>query len=543
MANLTEVQLPNGTTYKLVDDESGYITEAEVEGMIGDKADKTLVSYCSCSTAAATAQKEVVAPEGWELETGRIIAVKFVNTNTANNPTLKVGTADAKGIYYNNAVVTTGSLFAGGEAGKVTLYIYDGTRFVWLGHSIDNNTTYSAMSVSELTTGTATSLRTVRADYLKTGIKELIRSTKKKYLLMGDSYGGYSSGGETYSWINDVISLTGIDGVNLSQGNIGFRPAHDNISSFYKLLNDAISRDALGDLAEYTDIIVCGGANDISSVSLEEITKSQIVTWIGDFVTLCNDNFPNANIYIGMIGQVRSNNYARDYYDVLEAYRECGKYGASYLENVEYILGCEHIKADDGIHPTPDGFYELAKYLSEAVINKSCNVSRPLRESASLPILPASIGTWALTPIVALSQNNGHQKAIYKQYANGITLSNANQVSIDNLVADADVDGYKYIGICELQLGHVKGGTNKLNVWHPYYVGTANVTLQTVAFKYINLECPLALVTGRLYICLPSSSTSLRQFAGETAYASDDLLYIMLNNFSIEIDGSNYNGW
>ena len=180
MANLTEVQLPNGTTYKLVDDESGYITEAEVEGMIGDKADKTLVSYCSCSTAAATAQKEVVAPEGWVLESGRIIAVKFVNTNTAQNPTLKVGTADAKSIYYNNAVVTTGSLFAGGEADRVTLYIYDGTRFVWLGHSIDTNTTYSAMSVSELTTGTATSLRTVRADYLKTGINTLVSGKADK---------------------------------------------------------------------------------------------------------------------------------------------------------------------------------------------------------------------------------------------------------------------------------------------------------------------------------------------------------------------------
>lgn len=180
MANLTEVQLPNGTTYNLVDDESGYQTEAQVNAKIADKADKTLVSYCSCSTAAATAQKEVVAPEGWELETGRIIAVKFVNTNTANNPTLKVGTADAKGIYYNNAVVTTGSLFAGGEADKVTLYIYDGTRFVWLGHSADDNTTYDAMTASELTTGTATSLRTVRADYLKTGINTLVSGKANK---------------------------------------------------------------------------------------------------------------------------------------------------------------------------------------------------------------------------------------------------------------------------------------------------------------------------------------------------------------------------
>lgn len=40
--------------------------------------------------------------------------------------------------------------------------------------SYDSNTTYSAMSSSELTTGTATTSRTVRADYLKTGINSLI---------------------------------------------------------------------------------------------------------------------------------------------------------------------------------------------------------------------------------------------------------------------------------------------------------------------------------------------------------------------------------
>ena len=41
----------------------------------------------------------------------------------------------------------------------------------------DANTTYSAMSVSEMTTGTATSSRVMRADYLKTGMQNNITSS------------------------------------------------------------------------------------------------------------------------------------------------------------------------------------------------------------------------------------------------------------------------------------------------------------------------------------------------------------------------------
>lgn len=174
MANIDEVQLPDGTNYNIVDSESGYQTEAQVDAKIGDKADKTLVSYCSCSTASATALKEVIAPEGWELEAGRIIAVKFVNTNTAQNPTLKVGDAETKYLYYNDAAVTTDNLFAAGEQDRVTLYMYDGTRFVWLGHSLDNNTTYEDMSAAELLAGTETAQRSVRADHLKTGIQNVV---------------------------------------------------------------------------------------------------------------------------------------------------------------------------------------------------------------------------------------------------------------------------------------------------------------------------------------------------------------------------------
>lgn len=123
----------------------------------------------TCSTAAATAAKEVVIPaaQGFVLETGAIIIFKSANTNSASNVTINVNNTGAKPIYYSNAVYTGTSNIATGQAGRYMTYIYDGTNWVWLSHGQEDNTTYSAMSVSEGQTGTATSARTVRADYLK----------------------------------------------------------------------------------------------------------------------------------------------------------------------------------------------------------------------------------------------------------------------------------------------------------------------------------------------------------------------------------------
>lgn len=129
----------------------------------------------TCTTAAATAAKVVTLTDitDFELTKGTVIVVKFTNTNTANNPTLNVNGTGAKSIYYNTSVLSTGALGAAGTANRYIEYMYDGTNWVWISQGIDNNTTYSAMSKSELTTGTATTSRVVRADYLKSAILDI----------------------------------------------------------------------------------------------------------------------------------------------------------------------------------------------------------------------------------------------------------------------------------------------------------------------------------------------------------------------------------
>lgn len=99
--------------------------------------------YGTCDTAAATAAKVVTVPsnEHFVLQVGDIIGVKFDYTNTASNVTINVNSTGAKRVYYDTSEVSSANLWAGGEADRITLYMYDGTDWVWIGHDEDNDTT------------------------------------------------------------------------------------------------------------------------------------------------------------------------------------------------------------------------------------------------------------------------------------------------------------------------------------------------------------------------------------------------------------------
>lgn len=81
-----------------------------------------------------------------------MISVKFTVTNTysstASAPVLlNVASTGGKPVWYNNAASPTGaSTVTYGYANYYYQYIYDGTYWVWAGHSTDNNTTYAGYS-------------------------------------------------------------------------------------------------------------------------------------------------------------------------------------------------------------------------------------------------------------------------------------------------------------------------------------------------------------------------------------------------------------
>lgn len=98
--------------------------------------------YAECDTSASTPAKVITVPatEYFVLQVGDIVNVKFTYTNTATNPTLNINNTGNKTIVYDTSAVTTDNLWAGGEAGRITSFMYDGTNWVWISHDVDTNT-------------------------------------------------------------------------------------------------------------------------------------------------------------------------------------------------------------------------------------------------------------------------------------------------------------------------------------------------------------------------------------------------------------------
>lgn len=123
--------------------------------------------YGTCDTAAATVQKEVTIAGITELTTGLAIRVKFSNSNSVADPTLKLNTFAAAAIYRSVSAAgdSSGTSWL---AGSVVTLTYDGSHWVITSF---NNTTYSSMTVAEMQNGTGTGGRVITATRLKSAIE------------------------------------------------------------------------------------------------------------------------------------------------------------------------------------------------------------------------------------------------------------------------------------------------------------------------------------------------------------------------------------
>lgn len=127
-----------------------FIDESEL-GEVTKELDATNLGYGTCSTAAATAEKVITISgnEVWTLKPGRRITVKFSYTNTASNPTFNVNGTGAQPVWYDTDEIKTSNLSYAGYANRPMDFVYDGTRFVFAGWSVDANTTYGLATESE----------------------------------------------------------------------------------------------------------------------------------------------------------------------------------------------------------------------------------------------------------------------------------------------------------------------------------------------------------------------------------------------------------
>ena len=160
----------------------------------------------------------------------------------------------------------------------------------------------------------------------------------------------------------------------VSTGGAGFTVTTTS-KKFITLLtnyNGTIPRD------EFTDIIVCGGVND-ANPSLSTSTND-IMAAIHSFIATAKSSFPNAKVYVGMIGRINGLNLHSDYmfklnYDVLLAYKLCGHYGGHYLNGSEDgLYNYYTMFKDDGVHPNELGSTYIALAVATAWLTGQYNV-------------------------------------------------------------------------------------------------------------------------------------------------------------------------
>lgn len=152
--------------------------------------------------------------------------------------------------------------------------------------AVFTDTTYSAMSSSELTTGTATSSRVVRADYLKTGINSLI-DTKIQAL---DVTGGTNTAGKTvdaWSETDGKISFTFKD-ISITKSQVSdFSHTHGNIQNGGTLQTNDITI-ASGDKLVVTDSSDSAKVAR-ASISFDGSTATKALTQKGTWESFTNN--------------------------------------------------------------------------------------------------------------------------------------------------------------------------------------------------------------------------------------------------------------
>ena len=187
-----------------------------------------------------------------------------------------------------------------------------------------------------------------------------------KTICIGDSYGeGYNPDGNVTGWpalVKSYLGLTDDNFFSNSFGGAGFISG----TTFATLLNQT-SKHFKND--EVTNIIVCGGFNDINK------TETDLINAIFNFKKQSNALYPNAQIFVGFIGNSTKMDSRVGLIEPRDAYCSgCEYNGITYLSGVENALHSTSMFGSDGVHPNTWGEETIAKAISNAILNGYASV-------------------------------------------------------------------------------------------------------------------------------------------------------------------------
>ena len=186
----------------------------------------------------------------------------------------------------------------------------------------------------------------------------------RRFVFIGDSYGINND-----RWIGktiDILGLTANDNAfNISLASTGFvgDPEQSGDLTWKTLLTNNIAN--ITNKNTITDIIVCGGTNDISA------TYVDLYNAIRDFKTYALSQMPNAKISIGFIGRKNTGANNQAYGNCAGYYQELAtKFGMAYIENSECCWGYK-TNYTDTWHPNSNGYALIAACIANYILTGS----------------------------------------------------------------------------------------------------------------------------------------------------------------------------
>ena len=231
---------------------STLYTARTVDGVSFDGS-ANITHYCTCYTASGTAEKTVTVT-GFVLETGARVTVKFLNSNTASNPTLNVdngsGYTGAKAIMYHGTSSVSGSSnYYRWQSGDIVDFIYDGTNWVMVGWQTYAYYAESATSASTAVSASSSNSATY-ANYLRysgtTLLAPVNTSTVKSSATIrpSSSNGGYSLGTTDSKWDYVYANYGDFHSSLSTDGTLTVKGA-STLSGGASLSGDIVINDAL----------------------------------------------------------------------------------------------------------------------------------------------------------------------------------------------------------------------------------------------------------------------------------------------------------
>ena len=326
--------------------------------------------YCTCSTAAATAQKDATVADSCTfndnyLVTGVTVHVKFTNSNTHATPTLKVGTATAKQIMAYGTTKPGTTATASWYAGSVVSFTYDGTYWVQNDYKSDTNT----QTVSGVKGDAESSYRTGNVNLTAANIGALASDTL---------YAGASTAGGAATSANKLNTDAGsmLNPVYFSNG-IPVASSGDSIPFIVGTGSTAGTwLGTLTGLAEYYDGLLILYKPSVAGASTTTLNLNNLgaKTCYLNSTTKLTTHYP-ANQPILLVYSSSQNSgcwEAIDNYDSNSNTYDRNRYQASIKAGSSALVAANIIVGKDGVfnHLKSGGAFDISYpilYLNEAV--------------------------------------------------------------------------------------------------------------------------------------------------------------------------------